>query len=215
MLNLDEIVKTVSGEMLSIILRTVGFVAFAVVLNLVLLVVQWDLIVAALKGGEPVSQSGDSILVLAGVILFPVVFLLLGQKHALQTALSKILKTKKNDIVLFLVEKLYEKNPDLLDPGSKVPLISLNVVEYLTEIFRDLPSVVVKVLRFFVEKTGFYDLFNSSIETYRKESASVPEENRVQVVSEIISNMIPGDVIKSDPKLPLIAAVCNVSLFFV
>ena len=64
------------------------------------------------------------------------------------------------------------------------------------------------------KKTGFYDLFNSSIEVYRDKSASATEENGVQVVSEIISNMIPGDVIAPDIKYPLIAATCNVSLFF-
>ena len=159
MLNLDEIVKTVSGDVLSIFLRTFGYVAFSVVLNLILLIVQWDLVLDVLNPEESIAARSDSALVIVGLFSFPIIFFLLGQKQALQNSLSKLLKTKKHDIVLFLVEKIYEKKPELFDPGSKIPLASLNVVEYLTEVFRDLPSVVVKVLRFFVEKNRFLRSF--------------------------------------------------------
>ena len=214
MLNLDKIVKTISSEILYVILRVTGYVMFSVVLNLILLATQWDLILEVFNTELSNSKKIDSILVIIALFAFPILFFFLGQKQAIQKFLEKLLKTKKRDIVLFLVGKVYEKNPKIFDPAGSVSISGLKVIEYITEVFRDLPSIIVKVLSYFVEKTGFYNLFATSIEEYRSKSTDIADNNHVQVVSDIISNMIPGDVIRSNIKLPFMALMFNVSLFF-
>jgi hypothetical protein len=214
MLNLDGMIKTVAGEILSVFLRTIGYTVFSIALNLILLVSQWEKVVNVLSPSLSTTEKFQSLAIIIGVVGFPVLFFILGKKQAIQNSLAKLLKAKKYDIVCFLVERIYAKNPNLFDLSGKVPTSAGYVTKQLTEIFRDLPSAVVRVLRYFVEKTGFYELFAQSVEEYQKRSTESIDGTPVDSVSEILSNMIPGDVIKSDIKYPLIALVANICLFF-
>ena len=210
----NRTIKIFAGETLTILLRTIGYTLFAVVLNFILLIVQWELVFELFTSGAPFNERWDSMLVALGVVLFPIVFFILGQKQALQNCMSNIIKTKKHDVVFFLIIRLCEKYPEMLEPSGSIQLTVKKVSEYFSEAIRGLPSVITKILQFFVAKTGFYDIFVSSITDYREKQATDPAENRAEVLSQTIANLIPSDIIKPDIKLPLIAFVCNAALFY-
>ena len=212
--NWDRTIKIFAGETLTILLRTIGYTLFAVVLNLILLVVQWDLVFDIFSSTASLSERWDSIFVTLGIVLFPVLFFILGQKQALQNCMSNILETKKHDVVLFLINRLCEKHPEMLEPSGSIQLTVKKVSEYFSEAMRGLPSVITKILQFFVAKTGFYDIFVSSVTEYKEKQTTDPFKNRAEVLSQIIANLIPSDIIKPDIKLPLIALVCNAALFY-
>lgn len=175
---------------------------------------QWDLVFDLFAFNTPLKERWDSVLVISGVILFPVLFFILGQKHAIANCMFNLIESKKYDVILFLVNRVSAKYPDILEPSGSIQLNAKKVSEYFSEVMRGLPSVVEKILRFFVVKTGFYEIFVNSVTEYRNKEDQEPVENQAQVLSEIIANLIPSDVVKPDIKYPLIAFVCNVSLFF-
>ena len=209
MLNPDEKIKFLSGHILSIILRTIGYTLFGVILNFALFISQREIL---FNKDIPLMSDPKTCAVLLGVIIFPVIFFVIGQKQAIQGGLSKILKDKKYDLIFWIVNKIQEKHPEAFEREGKVQMTTLKVIEYLTEVMRDLPSVVVRTLKYFVEKVNFATLFVEAVNTdieIRK------DETRAQRVSLVISNLIPGDVISPDIKWPLIVLVLNSTLFFV
>lgn len=210
----DETIKVFAGEALAISLRMIGYTLFAVVLNVVLLIMQWELVFDLFSSSAPLNERWHSILVTSGIVLFPVLFFIIGQKQALQNCVSNILESKKQSVVLFLVNRICTKYPELLEPSGAIQLNVKKVSEYFTEVMSGLPSVITKILQFFVEKTGFYDIFVSSMAEYRDKQEQEPIESRAQLLSQIISNLIPSDTIKPDIKYPLIAFFCNVALFY-
>lgn len=208
MINLDEKVKFISGHVISVVLRVVGYTLFGVILNSFLLASQWEII---FNSGTPILQDTKACFILLGVVVFPVIFFLVGQKQGIQNSLSKLLKDKKYDVTLFLVSKLQEKHPESFEREGKVQMTALKAFEYLTEIMRDLPSFVVKTLRYFVEKANFTGLFVKAL----KDDEDDKSDTKAERISLAISNMIPADVISPDIKIPLIVLVLNSALFFV
>ena len=212
--NWNETIKIFAGETLTILLRATGYTLFAVVLNVALLAVQWELVYDLFSSSAPLVESWKSILVIVGIVLFPALFFLFGQQQALKSCVSNIIETKKHNVVLFLVNCVCTKYPELLEPSGSIQLNIKKVSEYFSEAMRGLPSVITKILQFFIAKTGFYDLFVNSMAECQQKLKEEPSENRAQVLAQITANLIPSIVIKPDIMRPLIAFICNVALFY-
>ena len=137
---------------------------------------------------------------------------LLGQKQATQNALSKLLKERKYELVLWIVERLYEEHPEAFEQQGQARLTVLDVLEYLTEVMRDLPTTIVRVLQYFTKKVNFAPLFLEAVTT---DGEARTEESKSERIARVLSNLIPGDVISPDIRMPLILLVANCSLFFI
>ena len=111
-----------------------------------------------------------------------------------------------------IVSKIQEKHPEAFEREGKVQMTALKVFEYLTEVMRDLPAIIVRTLKYFIKKVDFSSLF---LEAVNSDTEVGRNETKAERVALVISNMIPADVISPNIKLPLFVLVLNCSMFFV
>ncbi len=212
MKGLDSLVKPVFGNLLSVFLKIAAYMIFGILLNLVLLAVQWEWIVSLFTESSPLEDKAIGSIILTVAALSPVAYFFLGQKQAIQNLLSNILKHKKYDVIYWLVNRLHQYKPDLFLPKGMAQLTSIKVVQYTIEALTDLPGMILKIMTPLINKINFSDKFVSAINEVEIKQNSTTDN--VEKVAIFISNMVPEDIIEPDIKFPLILIIVNSSFFF-
>ncbi len=208
---MEGIIKTISKGAASVVLRGVLFGFVTLITNLLILIVQWDLLLAFVDFDGSVYERLDSIFLVIGLILFPVAFFAAGIRYAIQRCICRLVEAKKYDLILLLTRRLHQAKPELFDLKRKAEVEAASLLESLVKVCDDLPSFAARIMKHLVKKAELYDLFSSSLADRQADSS---DEAAIEKVAETVSNLIPEDLF-APGILPLISIfVLNISLFF-
>lgn len=197
-----EILKIVGKASAIVLLRIVAYTVFGLVLNLIILLSHWSVIF-----GEESGMMGYIVIILC--LVFSAVFFGLGQKQGVMAGVSYIIENRKAALIVYLITKFAQKYPDIMegniDQANKVTKIK----EYLDKV----PSIVMKVLNFFVSRISIVDALTSSVKTANE--MGLKGEERVQKVAEIITEQAEVELVSPSVILPVVVLVLNLGLFFI
>ena len=191
------------------ILKLVGYLALGVLINGVLLIVQWDSVLSVFQGK---ANSIFSYVILLAIIGLPLLYFILGQKQAVQSALAYLVNQRKQDIIIWLLAKLNDQHPDVFDEtkitDDNAILIINNVSGYVDKV----PRSTTRLLAKFVSVIGLAEKLISIVKTAK--FSSLPDEEKINQTGQALAEMIPEDLIHPSLLLPMVLLAINIALFF-
>ncbi len=211
-----QISKTIGifGSLLkTILIRIIGYTLIGILINVVLLTVQWDVISSIFTStSDKDNNLIISYLSLISVILFPVLFFIVGQKQGVMKALSNLISKKRTPVISWLLNQFHKKYPKILEAknesNEKIIATVNNVAGYVDNV----PILLTPVLNSFA---SIIDLGAKYIVVAKTaKCGDLSSEEKIEDIAKVISDMIPEDLLSPGLKLPLILLTFNLAVFF-
>lgn len=207
-----EIMKFLGGLVGIVLLRILGYTMLGVLINILLIVINWETVWQAISNMPEFStEFTRGYFFLASAVIFPVLFFLLGQKQGMQKALSIMLDEKKDDLIRWLFEKLYEKKPEIFESNDHSNERMVAIVNDVAGYIDKIPKIVVSVIVNFVSVIDLGGKLVSIVKTAKYEKLSGQE--KVCSIADEVSRLIPKDLLQPSIKLPFVLLSINMLSF--
>jgi hypothetical protein len=210
-----SMMKIIAGGVASAVLKVAAYTVFGLILNATLLATRSGRAAEAFSADVPMMSRVGGALLIIGVCVCPMLFFILGKRQALQGLFAHILRSKKYDVIFFLIQRLHRSHPDIFTSSEGASPRAAQVLVFLSDIYRKLPWVIVLILQYVVNRVEFAIRFVAALDENRDVLADKPASEKLEMMASIISATISDDLMEPDLLAPLILLACNIGLFFI
>jgi len=184
--------KTLASAGFAYLLKFIGFIVLGLIINIILTVIYFDDIVGLFKQENMLLGS----IVLLNVLIFPIIWFVLGQQGAISSAIFKVMDGHLESLVEFVIKTfLTQGSRDKIgDYGSKL---------------EEQSTVTKFILEFLFEKINFFE----EISKLLKEKDYTDKELSLKMAEKIREEEFFEDL---EPSLmiPLLLIVANIGIVY-
>ena len=184
--------KTLASAGFAYLLKFIGFIFLGLMINIILTVIYFDDIVGLFKQENMLLGS----IVLLNVLIFPIIWFVLGQQGAINSAIFKVMDGHLESLVEFVIKTfLTQGSRDKIgDYGSKL---------------EEQSTVTKFILEFLFEKINFFE----EISKLLKEKDYTDKELSLKMAEKIREEEFFEDL---EPSLmiPLLLIVANIGIVY-
>ena len=184
--------KTLASAGFAYLLKFIGFIILGLMINIILTVIYFDDIVGLFKQENMLLGS----IVLLNVLIFPIIWFILGQQGAINSAIFKVMDGHLESLVEFVIKTfLTQGSRDKIgDYGSKL---------------EEQSTVTKFILEFLFEKINFFE----EISKLLKEKDYTDKELSLKMAEKIREEEFFEDL---EPSLmiPLLLIVANIGIVY-
>lgn len=184
--------KTLASAGFAYLLKFIGFIVLGLIINIILTVIYFDDIVGLFKQENMLLGS----IVLLNVLIFPIIWFVLGQQGAINSAIFKVMDGHLESLVEFVIKTfLTQGSRDKIgDYGSKL---------------EEQSTVTKFILEFLFEKINFFE----EISKLLKEKDYTDKELSLKMAEKIREEEFFEDL---EPSLmiPLLLIVANIGIVY-
>jgi len=184
--------KTLASAGFAYLLKFIGFIVLGLIINIILTVIYFDDIVGLFKQENMLLGS----IVLLNVLIFPIIWFILGQQGAINSAIFKVMDGHLESLVEFVIKTfLTQGSRDKIgDYGSKL---------------EEQSTVTKFILEFLFEKINFFE----EISKLLKEKDYTDKELSLKMAEKIREEEFFEDL---EPSLmiPLLLIVANIGIVY-
>lgn len=210
-----SMMRFIGGGLASAVLRVAAYTVFGLILNATLLATRSGRAAEAFSADVSLMSRVGSGLLIIGVCVCPMLFFLLGKRQALQGLFAHILRSKKYDVIFFLIQRLHRSHPDLFARAEGASPRAAQVVVFLANIYKGLPWIVALVLEYLVNRVELASRLVMALDENIDVLADKPASEKLEMIASIISATISDDLMEPDLLAPMILLACNIGLFFI
>jgi len=231
-----KILKTASRCSFYILSRAAGFFLFAVLLNIILLVVLGPEMGGILKGvpGMPIAGAGPAgavialftlmiacwpvtLMVLGFGICFPAAYLVLGKKHGVTKAVHYVINDNKEFVTDYMVDRLFDYAAEKTAAGGmKKAVTASRVLEVLPRFIaglENLPGPMRLLVRKLLDRIDFGGILTDVVEEMGSGSGELDMETVSGTAKRTVNRIIEENVFVPDLKWFYILFAVNIAVF--
>ncbi|MCU0848478.1 MAG: hypothetical protein MUD12_11380 [Spirochaetes bacterium] len=233
-----KILKTVSRCSFYILSRAAGFFLFAVLLNIIFLVILAPEMGAVLKGvpGMPIAGAGPAGAVIALVTLmiacwpvtlmilgfgigFPAVYLVLGKKHGVTKAVHYVINDNRDFVTDYMIDRLFDYAAEKGTAGGmKKAVTGSRILEVLPRFIaglENLPWPMRLLAGKLMDRIDFGGILTDVVEELGAGSGELEMETVSGAAKRTVNRIIEENVFVPDLKWFYILFAVNITAFLV
>jgi hypothetical protein len=200
------------GTVISLVLiRIIGYVILGIIVNICIANLQWNIISRVfVEDHNNIENIWKSYLLIAGCLMMPVLYYIVGQKQGLMASLSFIIKKQKLNVLTYLFTNFCKKHPDILTSKNEISPITLEKLNKVSNFIEKLPFIVQWVLNSLISKLSLASKFASVIALRKTES--MDDDQKISSICNAVSELIPEDILSPSLKFPMYLLGINILL---